>query len=185
MSARLAQNTPASRIELLQHLERLASGAAPDIASDEGPFAAVEVEQDLCSGCGLCVRVCPTGALTFDADDEHFSLTTQVPACIGCSVCVIACPEEAVTLTKHWNPAAWLDPEPVDLVDGELTPCEECGVATAAHSIEGAAVLCYVCRPSPGLVRALHSDHGAAFDLGWKEREPNLAEIRNVPGSSQ
>lgn len=41
--------------------------ACPVKAISQERLAAPEVDNDLCTDCGRCTQVCPTGALTLDA----------------------------------------------------------------------------------------------------------------------
>jgi heterodisulfide reductase subunit A len=53
------------------------------------------VDEDVCSGCGLCVKACPYGALSV-IEPDHVSRVTEV-LCKGCGACVGACPSGAIT----------------------------------------------------------------------------------------
>ncbi|MEW6774953.1 MAG: 4Fe-4S binding protein [Bdellovibrionota bacterium] len=48
---------------------------------------------DKCTGCTMCIRVCPTGAITGDKKDIHLIEPTL---CIDCSTCGIYCPYDAI-----------------------------------------------------------------------------------------
>ncbi len=48
---------------------------------------------DKCTGCTMCTRVCPTGAITGDKKDIHLIEPTL---CIDCSTCGIYCPYDAI-----------------------------------------------------------------------------------------
>lgn len=48
---------------------------------------------DKCTGCTMCIRVCPTGAITGDKDAIHF---IEPDLCIDCSTCGIYCPYYAI-----------------------------------------------------------------------------------------
>jgi ferredoxin len=55
------------------------------------------IDQDACTGCGVCVERCPTDAIKLNLEgvaerDEN--------ACFGCGVCARFCPEEAVSLKE-------------------------------------------------------------------------------------
>ncbi len=45
-----------------------------------------------CGGCGKCLRLCPTGAISRDANG---TLVTDAARCILCMACVVGCPRRA------------------------------------------------------------------------------------------
>ncbi len=52
------------------------------------------IDPALCNGCGLCMRVCPTGALTIV---EGKAIVTHSAACEYHGYCERACPTQAIT----------------------------------------------------------------------------------------
>lgn len=54
-----------------------------------------EVDEAHCSGCRLCISVCPYRAISFDA--EHNAARINAVLCCGCGTCVAACPAGAIT----------------------------------------------------------------------------------------
>lgn len=156
---RLPQRLPDSHKRLLAWLTTLGQSSAADGQEQVGlenlPFAAVEVESDTCSACGLCARFCPTGALEFDGpgvgalrpeDPQSYALFFQPRLCIDCDICRVACPEKAISYGDTLPLTVLLEDDSVCLAAGDLTPCIACGVAVADH-IQPA--LCYVCRSTP------------------------------------
>lgn len=57
----------------------------------------VEVDQSLCTGCGLCVERCQFGAWTRRGE----SVTLERGRCFGCGLCVSACPQETLSLVRR------------------------------------------------------------------------------------
>ena len=53
------------------------------------------VDQDLCTGCELCIDRCQMAAISMD-DEQISAINTD--RCIGCGLCVTTCPEEALSL---------------------------------------------------------------------------------------
>lgn len=53
-----------------------------------------EVDEDLCSGCKICIGLCYYKAITYD-DMEKYVTVNQV-LCRGCGVCAAACPSGAI-----------------------------------------------------------------------------------------
>ena len=53
------------------------------------------VDPDRCTACGLCIQVCPAGAITVNA-----LASIDVGKCTACGQCVAECPQEAIALRK-------------------------------------------------------------------------------------
>ncbi len=59
--------------------------------------ATAEVDQSLCSICGICAKVCPYHAISIDVKAKSPARVNQA-ACAGCGTCAAECPSEAITM---------------------------------------------------------------------------------------
>jgi ferredoxin len=164
VSTRLPQQVPEGQRKLLAALGHLESAQAGEFATAQSPFAAVQVDTNLCSACGLCARFCPTGALHFTAQDGVFDLSFQPAACVDCGVCAAACPEHAILLGESMDLGAILADDIVPLAAGELVRCSVCGAPTA-QTTGVPMVRCHVCRQGAGVVTSLRDHAGLMDDL--------------------
>lgn len=57
-----------------------------------------EVDREKCSGCGICVPLCPYSALSMVEYKEKPRAKIEEALCAGCGVCAAACPSGAITL---------------------------------------------------------------------------------------
>jgi len=62
----------------------------------------IEVNKDLCSGCGVCVAVCPFDATRLDKSDEDLVAVIDDVKCKRCGLCVTACPAGAITIKDNF-----------------------------------------------------------------------------------
>jgi predicted Fe-Mo cluster-binding NifX family protein/ferredoxin len=53
------------------------------------------IEADQCTGCGLCIQVCPPGAITVNGKAK-----IDASKCTACGECVAECPQGAIALKK-------------------------------------------------------------------------------------
>jgi NAD-dependent dihydropyrimidine dehydrogenase PreA subunit len=70
----------------------------------------VEVNQDECKGCGLCVESCPVKGLTLRAELNHYGVHPAQyhgEICSGCGICYFVCPEPgAITVYRMVAPGS-------------------------------------------------------------------------------
>ncbi len=53
------------------------------------------INEKLCTGCGACIRVCPSGTITMEGERCEITGTES----LSCGHCMAVCPESAVTVT--------------------------------------------------------------------------------------
>jgi len=64
------------------------------------------VDEEVCSGCGLCEKVCPYGALSLDSRERVMMVNRAL--CKGCGACAGVCPSGAISLS-HFTPRQVLE----------------------------------------------------------------------------
>lgn len=65
----------------------------------------VFIDENLCKGCGLCVRACPKGIIELakakiNAKGYHPAEVVDMEACIGCTSCARTCPDVVIRIEK-------------------------------------------------------------------------------------
>jgi hydrogenase-4 component H len=124
-----------------------------------------EFDTDRCVGCGACVNVCPTKALTqvdeIDGDQPRRTIKLRYDACIFCGNCQDDCTTDGgIRLSNQWD-LAGLDRESMaETHEYDLQLCEKCGavVGTKKHLVwlyEKLGPLAYT---NPSLLLAKNED---------------------------
>jgi ferredoxin len=87
------------------------------VAVRRTPFserAAVRVELDRCTACGLCARVCKGGAISMEGDKVRVD-QTRLFGCLGCGQCVAVCPSGAIVVEgRDLGPRDVIDVPPAE-----------------------------------------------------------------------
>ena len=64
------------------------------------PIISVLADEDACRGCGLCVALCPYGALEIEQTQKARKVHVIDVACKGCGVCAATCYQHALTINS-------------------------------------------------------------------------------------
>jgi predicted Fe-Mo cluster-binding NifX family protein/ferredoxin len=65
------------------------------IQLESGHKAVAVIDSENCTGCGICISVCPTGAI-----EVNQQAVVNEEACNGCAACVSECPNEAIIISR-------------------------------------------------------------------------------------
>jgi 2-oxoglutarate ferredoxin oxidoreductase subunit delta len=65
----------------------------------------IEVNEDYCKGCELCVLSCPQEVLALDMSrltpKGYHPVHLAAEGCTGCAICAIVCPDAALTVYRE------------------------------------------------------------------------------------
>lgn len=93
-----------------------------------------------CIGCDVCTRVCPTGAMRIEQQEQQAFYLVDPGLCDGCGMCLDLCEVGAIEMTDG-TPAT--RPQLVKLLSRQ---CRRCGAPFhLPHSAGGEDSLCRIC----------------------------------------
>lgn len=103
-----------------------------------GGLWAVRLDAARCTGCAVCARLCPEGAIDWLDGGAEAGLRLRMDRCTGCQLCVDACDQGAL---QPGQPG--IDPPPVFF---RQVGCTRCGATFRHAASTPAPSLCPVCR---------------------------------------
>jgi predicted Fe-Mo cluster-binding NifX family protein/ferredoxin len=80
------------QVQMLEQQRQMLEQRINQIGQQHKIFAMIDPEK--CTGCGVCVNVCPAGAIELNKQ-----AIVHEQLCTGCSVCVSHCSIQAITMT--------------------------------------------------------------------------------------
>ena len=86
-----------------------------------------EFDPEKCIGCGGCVQLCPSGALSLEDKDDVRIITLFYGKCTFCARCEEICPEDGIKLTQEYELASYTTEDEVIIIKHELLKCKNCG----------------------------------------------------------
>ncbi len=105
--------------------------ACPFGAIHLGKSGVAEIDEDICTGCGICAEACPKKSIVVMPKDQQVFVRCHAPekgkavtvackaGCIACGICAKKCPEGAITMVGN-----------LPVIDHDK--CTGCGVCVAA-----------------------------------------------------
>jgi 2-oxoglutarate ferredoxin oxidoreductase subunit delta len=64
----------------------------------------IEVNENHCKGCELCILVCPQEVMSLDKNrltpKGYHPVRLHSKGCTGCSICAVVCPDAALTVSR-------------------------------------------------------------------------------------
>jgi ferredoxin len=169
-----AAPNPNATERLIVALTRLAQQHATAIPRLAVPNVSVSAA---CENHQVCVRVCPTGALSVADAGDHDALRFDPSRCIACGGCRRLCPEGAIHVTPAGPAGSALDPDPLVVARHARRACMRCGQSFAGP---GTASECPSCRKTLRLAAAV-----AALRAGGPFPQQPLSERSCAATSSR
>jgi heterodisulfide reductase subunit A len=87
--------------ECIAQAQAAASRAVTVMAQDQvviEPIVAAFVDKEACRGCGLCVALCPYGALDLEDTPDGRKVKLISASCKGCGICAATCYRHAISI---------------------------------------------------------------------------------------
>lgn len=99
------------------------------------------MNEEACTVCQMCYRVCPTGALSSDVKNSKIDFDPFL--CIKCHICHDVCAPNAITLSSSYDIKEFFEPKVQNLASFKVRRCDECNVIFSTNTNEK---LCYRCK---------------------------------------
>lgn len=99
------------------------------------------LDEESCTACQMCYRICPTGALS--SDKFNSTIFFDAIACIKCASCHDVCEPESLTLRSVFDLSEFFEPRRERLVKFTIQKCDECGLPFVYR---GGEKMCNRCR---------------------------------------
>jgi len=122
------------------------------VDAEEVSFTSQKImNEESCTACQMCYRVCPTGALTSDIKNSKIDFDPFL--CIKCHICHDVCEPDAITLSNAYNVKEFFEPEVVNLISFSVKRCDECNMIFSSNNPDD--TLCKRCQIEEDEARAL------------------------------
>ena len=95
-----AKYAPESATAFLKKVAEDSSILVPPIAVPENFRGKLAYDREACTGCKLCIRVCPTRAIEFIPEEKKIKIF--ISRCCFCAQCNDICPTHCLSMTDEF-----------------------------------------------------------------------------------
>ena len=95
-----AKYAPASTLQFLDKVTKGELKMIPPIPVPPNFRGKIALNKEKCTGCRLCIGVCPTRAIEFIPEEKKVKIF--VSRCCFCSQCVDICPPKVLSMTSEF-----------------------------------------------------------------------------------
>ena len=99
------------------------------------------LDEETCTNCQMCYRICPTGALS--SDKFNSTIFFDAISCIKCASCHDVCEPDSLTLRSIFDLKELFEPNREVLAKFNVQRCDECGLPFVYR---GGEKMCQRCR---------------------------------------
>lgn len=112
------------------------------IDANELSFTSMKkLDEESCTVCQMCYRICPTAALTSDVKNSKIDFDPFL--CVRCHLCHDVCEPNSITLANTFDLKQFFEPEVKQLVKFTVRRCHECD---NYFTYRGGEVICHRCK---------------------------------------
>lgn len=95
-----AKYAPDSATNFLDKVEKGKIKIIPPIETPPNFRGKLQYDREKCTGCKLCIKVCPSNAIEFLSDKKKIKI--YLARCTFCSQCTDVCPVDALNMSNEW-----------------------------------------------------------------------------------
>ncbi len=95
-----AKYAPASTIQFLNSVTKGELKMIPPVPVPSKFRGKIALNKERCTGCRLCIEVCPTKAIEFIPEEKKVKIF--VSRCCFCAQCVEICPPKVLSMTEEF-----------------------------------------------------------------------------------
>ena len=95
-----AKYAPKSATEFLNKVQKDAKLLNPPVEVPPNFRGKISLNRDKCTGCQLCIKICPTKAIEFMPEEKKVKIF--VSRCCFCAQCNDICPTGALSMTDEF-----------------------------------------------------------------------------------
>lgn len=95
-----AKYAPSSTTRFLEKVGEGKAKMIPPIETPEGFRGKIQYNREKCTGCKLCIRVCPSGAIEFKEEEKKIKI--YLARCTFCSQCNDICPVNCLSMGNEF-----------------------------------------------------------------------------------
>jgi ferredoxin len=95
-----AKYTPPSTTKFLADVGAGKAKLIPPVETPPGFRGKIQYDKEKCTGCKLCIRVCPSGAIEFKEKEKKIKI--YLARCAFCSQCNDVCPVGCLSMSNEF-----------------------------------------------------------------------------------